>query len=110
MAHYKRRKPRIRTSPHVSMSSWRKKNGLKPINFQAEGLKARDVEWHSYKGMMNTHPRTHDILFHNRPRRRAESRELHKVMKEVRWHQDPDGMFICDFIFPLYKKPHQYYW
>jgi hypothetical protein len=47
-------------------------------------------------------PRWHDILFHNRPRRREEAALLHAVLRG--W-LDPD-----DVAWPLNHKPHQWYW
>lgn len=46
-------------------------------------------------------PSSHNIVFHTRPRRRAERRMEKLVLKGV----DPDNMN-----WPLDKKPHEYYW
>lgn len=48
-------------------------------------------------------PRWHDLIFHTRPRRRAEHAELVRVL-----HDEVDA---DEALFPLGNhKPHKYYW
>ena len=76
MAHFKRRRPRTSAA----------KRGSRPRGYWL-------ASWPAY----------HDILFHNRPRRRKESRLLLKVRLDL---VDPD-----DVAWPLgNNKPHVYYW
>jgi hypothetical protein len=46
-------------------------------------------------------PKWHDILFHNRPRRRREAGLLRRVIQGY----DPDAI-----AWPVSRKPHAYYW
>ncbi|WP_156150812.1 hypothetical protein [Hyphomicrobium sp. 99] len=110
MAHYKRRKARIHCPRAIrgSETSWRAKNKLKPVVLSRESrLKAGNWEgwalaWHPYKRMMNSYPKSWDILFHTRPKRR-ESRALEKKIIQG---YDADGI-----VWPVGNhKPHTYYW
>jgi len=101
MANYKRRYPRAKGSPHKSAVTWRAENGCKPVDYRASGLRAWEVEWHPYKSMLNSWPRSHDILLHTRPSRRAWRRVERQILRGI----DHD-----DMVFPLDKKPHKYYW
>jgi len=50
---------------------------------------------------MRSWPAWHDRFFHTRPRRRKDSVcEIHVLR----------GCDVDDLVWPLNKKPHQYYW
>ena len=110
MANYKRRKARIHCPRAIrgSETSWRAKNKLKPVVLTRaiwrEALTREDWAslWHPYKSVLNSYPRSWDILFHTRPKRR-ESRALEKkVMK---------GCDADEIVWPVGNhKPHTYYW
>jgi hypothetical protein len=110
MANYKRRKARIRCPRAIrgSETSWRAKNKLKPVVLTDEiRRKAHTWEswialWHPYKSEMNSYPKSWDIIYHRRPRRR-ESRALEKkIMK---------GYDADEIVWPVGNhKPHTYYW
>jgi len=105
MANHKRRKCRYHQSPHTSTTFMRKRGGLTPyklpqqwwkLDFKidwGDGSKGRKYNW--------GYPRWHDILYHHRPRRRAEAR----CLNAVRQGSDPE-----DMAWPLSKKSHRYYW
>jgi hypothetical protein len=82
MANYKRKRSRI----HMGIGS---SNDLKR-KFSLE-------DWRWWQGI----PSSHNILFHTRPRRREERRLERLVLRG----EDADNM-----TWPLYKKPHEYYW
>ena len=85
MAHYKRRRPRIcstarRYNRHMDMMA----------------------EKHGSNWWLGAWPRSHDILFHNRPRRRETKQLQHAVLRGA----DPDAI-----AWPLgNSRPHVYYW
>lgn len=110
MANYKRRKARIHCPRAIrgSETSWRAKNKLEPVSLKSEVCRETIIGnsgvslWHPYKRVMNSYPRSWDIIFHTRPKRR-ESRALEKkIMKGY----DADGI-----VWPVGNhKPHTYYW
>lgn len=85
MAHYKRKRARIKGSGHYS----------------ANGLQHRLGDRYDGREWLRNWPRAHDILFHTRPGRRACRRLERKVLAGA----DADGV-----AWPLSKKPHVYYW
>jgi hypothetical protein len=110
MANYKRRKARIHCPRAIrgSETSWRAKNKLKPVVLsRRNGRKAYSWEsptsaWHPYKRVMNSYPRSWDILYHTRPKRRENRALEKKIMKG----SDADGI-----AWPVGNhKPHTYYW
>lgn len=116
MAHYKRGKCRyLGKNRRSSESFYRKRHGLKPINprtlpwwhlrwhewfpvYQRE----RDRIWPDEFNMMANWPRSWDIQHHTRPHR-ARTRKME--FRILRGTADPDAA-----IWPLYGRPHIYYW
>jgi hypothetical protein len=87
MANFKRRKPRARTYGHISRR-------------EVDALCKAGSRRHAW---MQWWPKWYDVLFHNRPKRRAEARELRRV---VSGYVDIDAG-----LFPLgNNRPHIYYW
>lgn len=106
MANYKRKRARTSTGRQNrgSQASWRARNNLKPVHIRREDWDS--VHWHTLwpqdRSMMSSWPRWWDIVFHTRPKRREQSRLLHKVMQG----HDPDAI-----AWPVNsRKPHNYYW
>lgn len=86
MANFRRNKPRMRTNSR-HMNRW-----------AVEALKARGIDY-NYMGHW---PASHDRVFHNKPHRaRAKAVEKAVTSGEV----DPD-----EALWPLVRKPHNYYW
>ena len=90
MANYKRKKCRYQGARNFESQAYnRKRAKLKP--YRLPKLMDRDPGidyWPGwYRGLMSNNPRWWDILFHNRPRRRAESR----CLNALKW-QDPDNL------------------
>lgn len=86
MANYKRTGPRTKSRAHYS-----RKHHEELGNRQG-------CRW-----ALHHHPRWWDIVFHTRPKRRAEARELHRL---VAGHIDLDAG-----LFPLAgRRPHHYFW
>jgi hypothetical protein len=81
MANYKRKRPR---TSHTHSA-----------------LNRREAEKPDYRWLGNW-PRWHDVIFHTRPRRRAESRTIQAVLSG---QVDADAA-----LWPHSKKPHVYYW
>lgn len=120
MAHFKRGKCRYRgKSPRGSQASWRAKYGFKPAKLTSAHRRLEGEAWHvlwSPRGvagnrgkriggnmsMMNSYPRWHDIMFHTRPRRKA---ERHMEQQMLHGRLDPEAAN-----WPLAHKPHKYYW
>ena len=116
MANYKRRYPRTGGKTHISTTTWRKKQGLKPcitvIRDKFSGKRIYlDVSWgwrDNSRKYYQGYPRSHDIVHHSRPTRRKNrqvSREI--LMSDI---MDRDPLMVDDMVFPLAKKPHKYYW
>ena len=82
MVNFRRNKPRLRTSRGYSRRAGRER-------FE------KDYPW------MCWWPAWRDILHHSRPRRRGDKR----CGKAVLDGADPDNI-----VWPLLRKPHQYYW
>jgi hypothetical protein len=108
MANYKRGKCRYQgkaaRSGLTASTTFRKKVGLKPAKVPHWRDRAPEVDyWPGYWGSvwLGSWPRWHDIIFHSRPRRRAERRFEHAVLR---------GADADDLAWPLSKRPHEYYW
>lgn len=86
MAHFKRNKPRTRTSGK-RYDKW------KVRRLEREGR---------YYWWMGSWPAWWDIVYHRRPQRRRTAALLNSV---GRGRVDPD-----DAAWPLPKKPHKYFW
>jgi hypothetical protein len=122
MAHHKRKRCRLHSSPHISTTTYRKRHGLPMLrrqhwsdvrgdapvgskeyywlfhNWVEEGRR----EWPAQYNMMSNNPRWWDILFHTRPTRRKAA----EVTKAVLLGKiDPDAA-----VWPLSRKPRIYYW
>lgn len=82
MAHFRRNKPRIRT-------------------FRGYSARASDGRYAGYSCWTRNYPAWHDILYHRRPHRRETKAVELKIMRGL----DDDAA-----LWPLSKKPHQYYW
>lgn len=52
-------------------------------------------------------PKWWNKLMHTRPRRSAERVAINRLYRICDWD---DGWLDCEVVFPLSKKPHQYYW
>jgi hypothetical protein len=113
MANYKRGKCR-RNAMHAmrgSEASWRARVGMKPIRLPSvENWPDRySSEWDEFWRFGNRdvyhwtrrYPAWWDREFHTRPHRANTRRLEKKVMKGA----DPD-----EVVWPLAKKPHNYYW
>ena len=110
MAHYKRGRCRYGgryPKRSTSNTTFRKRKGLKPV--KVPSIFNDEYDWnfdywpepwgHTW---LNTWPRAHDILYHNRPRRRAE--------KLCEFHVKRGVVDLEDFTWPLSRKPHKYFW
>jgi hypothetical protein len=85
LAHYKRKRPRTSGGGYYSRN----------------GLKHRLGDRHERFMWLHNWPRSWDKIVHTGPTR-ARTRDLErKVMKG----EDP-----CNMAWPLWKKPHDYYW
>lgn len=85
MAHYKRKRPR--TFGHKSYNKWKERE------LERQGI---------YYYWMGSWPRWWDIVFHRRPHRRKALQVTRRVF---------DGRVDADAaVWPLDRKPHQYYW
>lgn len=119
MAHYKHGKCRYQGKRKgCSETFTRKRMGLKPVKlpdfwwewdthdkFSLKSFAAQMTreQWKANGySFLNSWPRWHDILYHNRPRRTAEKRLARRVIK--------GDIDLEDVAWPLAKKPHQYYW
>lgn len=116
MAHYKRGRCRYKgPTRRSSVTFYRKRHNLQPIKlpdwrdapprWDVEYLRyhsARSRLWPDEFNMMSNWPRWHDILFHNRPRRRDE-RRLARLIQFDRLDAEAT-------VWPAEKKPHSYYW
>ena len=111
MAHYKRGKCR-RNCPRAirgSSTSWRARHGFKPVRIDLDKYWPGTTEWYelwhqpgkSHLGMMGSYPAWWDRTFHTRPWR-AKSRQLEKAILRG---ADPDNA-----VWPIWGKPHIYYW
>ncbi len=85
MAHFKRKRPRTRSSPR-SYDKWKFKR------MEARG---------EYFWWMGNWPAWWDIVFHRRPARRRAARLLSAIYRGA----DPEAV-----AWPVNKKPHQYFW
>ena len=85
MAHYKRKKSRLKSSGYYS----------------AGGLKNRLGARHHDRAWLSNWPRYWDKVFHIRPAR-AQTRQLER---DILNGFDPDGM-----VWPDGRRPHNYYW
>ena len=83
MAHYKRRKSRVESSPHTSARSWKAHEAI-------------GYRWTKH------YPRWHDIVFHTRPRRRFD--------RKVEGDIVADRVDAEAALWAAEKKPHKYYW
>lgn len=108
MAHFKRKRCRYLGKGRRSSRTFvRKRWGFKPIKLPHDwwtlDIPTREL-WPDSTGYWwgNSYPRHWDIMYHNRPRRAREKRMAHKV---VAGRVDYD-----EAIWPLSKRPHQYYW
>lgn len=113
MAHYKRRKCRyLGRNRRPSETFYRKRLGLRPVRIP-EGPagyaawrvwfdKHRRIFWPAHVNSMNNWPRSWDIVMHTKPRRAQERQALQAVKRGI---VDPD-----DATWPLWRKPHSYYW
>ncbi len=86
MAHYKRKRSRL---------AGRNKG------YSSKGLERRLVPQIEELRWLQNYPRSHDKLYHTRPRRRSERKQERELLKG----SDPDGL-----VWPLSRKPHEYYW
>lgn len=118
MAHYKRGYPRTVGGAHLSEVTHRKRLGLKPyvvpewdgpIGGRRDEYRAfcewrRLTCWPNGSGKVSSygHPKWHDVLYHNRPRRRKEAELLRAVLKGAVHHDEA--------LWPLSRRPHCYYW
>ena len=122
MANYKRKRPRTSGGRRTSETCYRKRLGLKPIvpprwrdvrggadygsaeyyerilAFYADRRKF----WPDQFNRMSNWPKWHDVINHNRPRRREDAAMSHAV---ARGKVDPD-----EALWPLSRRPHIYYW
>ncbi len=108
MAHYKRgRCRRGGRSRRNSTTFTRKRWGFRPIKLPrrwwALDIPTRDL-WPNTTGDWWGHqvPRSHDILYHTKPRRRNEAALARKVLL--------GRVDMEEALWPLEKKPHSYYW
>lgn len=106
MAHYKRGKCRYSGKTKKPAEATKRKHfGLQPVKIRVGdySYKGNDwPDWGIYGGPSSwSVPRWHDILHHVRPRRAAELRCRALFLKG----KDPE-----ELTWPLYKKPHKYYW
>lgn len=110
MANYKRRKARIHCPRAIrgSKASWRAKNKLKPVVLTDEIRREAHIgeSWsaleHPYKHVINSYPKSWDIIYHRRPKRRANRALEKKIMQGY----DADGI-----VWPVGNhRPHTYYW
>lgn len=85
MAHFSRKRSRITSSKGYSRN----------------GLKHRLGRRYSPDAPYLIYPRSHDLLYHTRPGRRAVRHLERAVMK---------GADAEELTWPLSKKPHTYYW
>ncbi len=114
MAHYKRRKARIRARTCLgSETSKRARYGMKPVRirnvwmtidpFSQEWKELWASRTRRYYQWLGTSPRWHDILFHTRPKRREIRRLERAVMMD--WVDNED------LAWPLgSRRPMKYYW
>ncbi len=107
MANFRRRKPRTRTSPRGSTASWRARRGLKPVridygDYWPDKLAEWKEAWPARFAMLGGNPAWWDRVFHNRPHRAKTKRLERKVLRD---QIDPD-----DTVWPISRKPTQYYW
>ena len=58
-------------------------------------------KWAKNDYWLSNWPKWHDVLYHNRPRRRVDKACLIKALK---------GYDLDALTWPLSKKPHKYYW
>ena len=84
MANFRRTKPRSRTFPK-RYDKW----------------KAKKLEKTGYYWWMGSWPAWWDIIYHRRPHRARTKALKRKLMAGV----DPDNV-----VWPVPKKPHNYYW
>lgn len=121
MANFKRRKARIHCARAIrgSTTSWRAKWKMRPIRIPDEHPDYRSSEWdwmwhprgrHGNRGRsisrpyspMSSYPKSWDILYHTRPKRR----ESLALQKKILQGADPD-----EIVWPAgNRKPHVYYW
>lgn len=119
MAHYKRGKCRYQLKHRRFNETFtRKRLGLKPVKLpefwwkwdQSEFVSPASLfaqrtreQWKTNGySFLNSWPRWHDIIHHNRPRRAAEKRLEKQVLK--------GECDLEDVTWPLAKRPHVYYW
>lgn len=108
MANFRRRRPRTKTSPRGSTTSFRAKHGMKPVRVSYDDYRPDNIQgwreaWRpNHLCQMNRWPAWWDRLFHTRPKRVATKRLERAILRGA----DPD-----DLAWPLNsRKPHIYYW
>ncbi len=120
MANFKRRRPRTVASKRYSETGWRARNNMKPIRIPefpgpityATLHSAEYMAWRAWKNRtcwpddgpnpMRNWPRWHDVIHHNRPRRR---RDRGMISAIFHGKIDPENA-----TWELSKKPHIFYW